>query len=119
MVVVDRRSKNGLLACKLLGHYAKLVLVSTVATPVVGDGIAEAWDLPCTNLASLIELCSFLTGGTVGERASTAKTLAGRAKGMGTAWLRRARRALNALSEAGHTRGTVLCLRGESLYTSK
>ncbi|CAM9849644.1 unnamed protein product, partial [Ectocarpus sp. 13 AM-2016] len=109
------RSKNGLLACKLLGHYAKLVLVSTAATHAVGDRIAGAWDLPCTNSASLIELCSFLTGGTVEERASTGKTLAGRAKAMGQGWLRRARRALNALSDAGHTRGTVLCLRGEEI----
>ncbi|CAN0576332.1 unnamed protein product, partial [Ectocarpus sp. 12 AP-2014] len=34
---------------------------------------------------------------------------------MSQGWLRRARRALNALSEAGHTRGTVLCLRGEEI----
>ncbi|CAM9766499.1 unnamed protein product, partial [Ectocarpus sp. 8 AP-2014] len=107
------RSKNGLLACKLLGHYAKLVLVSTAATPAVGDAIAEAWDQPCTGFASLIELCSFLTGGTVEERAPIVKTLVDGTRGMGKSWLRRAKRALNALSKAGHTSGTVLCLRGE------
>ncbi|CAM9892359.1 unnamed protein product [Ectocarpus fasciculatus] len=67
-------------------------------------------------MGPLLKFCVSLTAGNARERAGALRSHLDTArKGLGASWARAARKTLAALSKAGHTPGTLLCLRGEEV----